>query len=576
MPPKNTPETESDTPDGAATPANGNAATDLATAAQSLTQAAQLLAATANQLMQVLQGMASQGQLQPGGGVAAAAAQINTWEDDPYSEAVPTVNPPLAATTGVNVPVNNNPRLRTAIVEPRPAPGRYNPGTANFRYWLAEESLVRGINFWAPLLPAGTTWSTSNPMQVTLVAGQTLNASYSRQAGLRFYQRTVRNVNIFSGESPDVVLHELGHAILDALRPRLFNAASLEVDAFHEAFGDMTSILGALQVPTLRQRVLAETRGQLNVNSRLSRVAEQLGWGIRQLSPTAVDRDSLRNAANRFFYQRPALLPPSAPASSLSSEAHSFARVFTGAFLDALAGMLQVTGAATDANLLAVGRDLGQLLVDGIRTAPITAAYYSQVAASMIQADRVRHAGRYRTALTRAFIRRGILSIRSVAALDDAPTPAMVPVQPVGAPGIAAVIGDGGAGARTLLAYDDGDDQDYAHGYGETQELPVRPVAMDLGLNLSVHAPDEPERFSVAPSVSVGAEETESSEDDARHFVEDLLQLGRIELGSARDIAPQLGDLPTEESAEKTHVLEDTLDGPVLKRHHFNCGYCCR
>jgi hypothetical protein len=44
-----------------------------------------------------------------------------------------------------------------------------------------------------------------------------------------------------------VVCHELGHAILDALKPQLFNVASTEAGAFHEAFGDISAILCALQ-----------------------------------------------------------------------------------------------------------------------------------------------------------------------------------------------------------------------------------------------------------------------------------------------------------------------------------------
>src|SRR5262249_13348738 len=162
------------------------------------------------------------------------------------------------------------------------------------------------------------------------------------------------------------------HAILDALKPQLFDAASTEVAAFHESFGDMSGILCALQLPPERQKVLTETQGHLNVNSRLSRLAEQLGWGIRQLALTAVESDCLRNAANRFFYRKPSQLPSQAPASQLSAEVHSFSRVFTGAFLDALAGMLQVLGAATEANLLAVSRVMGQLLVDGVHTARVS------------------------------------------------------------------------------------------------------------------------------------------------------------------------------------------------------------
>src|SRR5689334_22210536 len=171
---------------------------DLAPVAEALTQATQALVSTANQLMQFAQGFASPAPGVTGGGQEGGAqAQINTWEDDPFSEAVPTPDPRNPPPITVNVPLNNNPRLQTAIVEPRPAPGRFNPGTPNFRYWATAEALTRGINFWGSLLPSGTTWSTSNPMRVTLVAGVDLNAFYARDRGLNFFHRVVRNLDIF-------------------------------------------------------------------------------------------------------------------------------------------------------------------------------------------------------------------------------------------------------------------------------------------------------------------------------------------------------------------------------------------
>jgi len=417
-------------------------------------------------------------------------------------------------------------------------------------------------------------------LQVSLVAGQDLNAFYSR-TGMRFFQQTVRNVQVFSGESPDVVCHELGHAILDALRPQLFNAASIEAAAFHEAFGDMSSILSALQLPTLRQRVLAETQGRLNVNSRLSRLAEQLGWAIRQLSPSAVDRDSLRNAANRFFYQRPALLPPSAPASQLSSEPHSFARVFTGAFLDALARMLTITGAANDTNLLAVSRDLGLLLVDGIRTAPITSAYYSQVAAGMLQADQVRHHGRYRTALSSAFVQHGILSPAAMTAMAVAPVPQLkaVPAPAEALAGTVGMAGVSGFGVSTgstqiLLSYDDGEDDAYRRGAEDAPELPMHSVVTEFGLTLIVHAPAETERFAVASAApDQGSVETLAPEDAARFFVEDLLRLGQVDLRTVQNIVPELSAAVDVRRREKSHELVDTSEGPILKRRYFDCSF---
>jgi hypothetical protein len=559
-------------------------AADLSAAVHALTQATQALTTTATQMMQIMQTLPSAPSLRPLPPGGAVTTQISTWEDDPFSEAVPTPNPPLAAPLAVSVPVNTNALLQTHIVEPQPAPSRLPPGSANFRYWVAAEALARGITFWAPLLPAGTRWSVPNPMQVTLMGpGEDFNAFYSRfEGGLVFFRGTVRNRTVFSGESPDVVCHELGHALLDALKPQLFDAASTEVAAFHEAFGDMSSILCALQLPSMRQKVLSETQGRLNVTSRLSRLAEQLGWAIRQLSPTAVDPDCLRNAANRFFYRPPAQLPPRAPASQLSAEVHSFSRVFTGAFLDALAGMLRILGPANEANLLAVSQALGQLLVDGVHTAPITSTYYSQVAAAMIQADQARHQGRYRTALSSAFIQRGILAPAAAAALTGAP----VPHREVVAAGVLAAAGLGGMGGaggpaggrQTRLTYNGQEDDAYRRGPEDAPTLPLQTIATDLGITLHVHAPSEPERFTVAPAaIGGGAAEPPGPEEAARAFVEDLMQLDRIDFQAILGQVPVVFSTPPEARRRKTHVVQETPEGPVLKRLHFDCGVhrCC-
>ncbi|MFN2565438.1 MAG: hypothetical protein ABR499_10565 [Gemmatimonadaceae bacterium] len=557
----------------------------LSGAAQALTQATQQLTATVAQLSVLTQTRATETGARDT--TAATAVQINVWEDDPFSEASPSPAPTRPQPITVGLPSVASPLLQVAIAGQRPAPSRYSPGTANFRYWTAAEALARGVGFWAARLPVGTRWSTRNAvLQVTLVVpGDWLNATYSRVAGLRFYQANVRNVVIFSGESPDVVLHELGHAVLDAVRPELFHAASIEAAAFHEAFGDMSSILVALQLPTVRQKVLQETNGRLNVSSRLSRVAEQLGWGIRQRAPEAVDADCLRNAANRFFYQPPESLPPRTPAARLSSEAHSFARVFTGAFLDALARMLTTVGAANDANLLTVARDMGQLLVDGVRTARITPAYYSQVAAAMIQADRARNNGRYRMALADAFLRRGILAPAALASLASAPVPrteAAASVAGAGGMGMVGPFGGAGfggsgfadeaSGADSILAYDDGDDA-YQRGFGDTPELPEHEISLefDMGDRLVVHAAAQPERFAVASaSVDVGFAQKPDADHAARSFVEDLLQLGRIDFGRKASVVPELSS----PAGEKTHTLEETAEGLVLKRVYFDC--CAR
>ena len=313
--------------------------------------------------------------------------RTTTWEDDPGDPNVA----PAPAPIQVPAPTLGAQPLPTRIGGKAPAVKICQPGTPEFRYYACATSLRRGSDFWGGISPA-LSWEIGKILPVVLDDGVDLNAFYTRGGfgdapGLHFFHATVGTRTFFSGESPDVVCHEMGHAILDALRPELFDAQTIEAAAFHESFGDMSAILTALQVESFRQRVLTDTQGVLNRNSRLSRLAEQLGAAIRAEHPDSVDRDSLRNAVNSFFYRDPQTLPPSAPANALSSEPHSFSRVFTAGFLDLLAGMFKTKGdGATGEQLVAVTKEAAQLLVAGVKDAPVVPDYFSQVAAHMLDA----------------------------------------------------------------------------------------------------------------------------------------------------------------------------------------------
>jgi hypothetical protein len=495
---------------------------------------------------------------------------IRTFEDDPFQKAIAGADPVAAEAVTQEVPTSEHELLRTEILGDQPDPLEYDPSTREFRFWNAAAALARGIDFWASVLPEGTRWSTdSGPMRVNLDAGVDLNAFYARSDGLKFFHDEVEGNAVFSGESPDVVCHELGHAILDALKPELFDATSLEVASFHEAFGDMSGMLSALQLESMRKFVLDQTAGDLRLNSRLSQMARELGWAIRQFAPTAVDRDSLRNAANSFFYQDPADLPPEAPASELSSEPHSFSRIFSGAFLDVLAGMFETSPSGNPDDegdrLAAVTTDAGRLLVEGVRVAPVGSGYYRQVAAGMIQADQSLFNGQYRSALSSAFVRRGILAPESAVALArDLKTHA----------GQAFGVTTSAARARHL--HFEGDNEGYKKTGQDAPALPLRPLATRFGVTFYVHMPAEPHRFGVsAAAITGGAAEGTNSEDDARSFVEDLIQLDRIADDTAGGVLPVELLAPGEDyPSDKTHHLVKSDGRVVLKRRHFDCG--CR
>ena len=250
---------------------------------------------------------------------------------------------------------------------------------------------------------------------VSLDKGVDLNAYYDRTE-LAFFHQKLGQVTYYSGESPDVVCHEMGHACLDAHRPQLWDAPFIEAGAFHESFGDMSAILSALQLPSVRAAALAGVKGYKS--SQLSRCAEQLGAAIRQVAKTAVDPDCLRNAYNAFKYVDPQTLPDRAPATKLCAEVHSFSRIFTGAFYEILSGMLNIRSKSpTQADLATVATDFAQLLMDATAAAPVQPDYFAQVASHIIDADTARFAGKYRSALTTTFVKRLIVPKAAVQAL---------------------------------------------------------------------------------------------------------------------------------------------------------------
>jgi hypothetical protein len=351
-----------------------------------------------------------------------AANSVRAWEDDPMSEGA----------TPIERPVPKFPKARMKLVfdVAQPAAGLYDPGTPEFRWWTAAEALSRAVAFWQPLLAKATTWQRGTVLNVRLDAGDKLNAFYNRDS-LTFFHATVKGRTIYSGESPDVATHECGHAILDAIRPELWGAMSHEIAALHESFGDMSALLTALQLPSVRDMVLAETGGILNRTSRLSRVAEQFGWAVRQRTPCAADPDCLRNAVNCFFYQPPEQLPILGPAAILSSEPHSYSRVFTAAFFLTLTGMVITLGPPSSDVLLEASQDAGRLLAAAVRAAPMAPNYMSQVAAAFVAADKQLFDGKYLDAIANGFVGKGLLTESAVEAASTPPVARIMAASPV-------------------------------------------------------------------------------------------------------------------------------------------------
>jgi hypothetical protein len=348
-------------------------------------------------------------------GCAMPNDNVDIYEDDPASGTLAKADVPDIK----EVPF----AFKFDSAEPEKDP---IPTSEGFRYWNAAAALRRGVKFWAPVISIKKWHRGDTPLAVFLDKGEELNSNYDRQS-LNFYHGTLRtrgqpDVAVFASASPDLLCHELGHAMLDSIKPQLFNTNSHEIAAFHESFGDMSAILCSLQIPTLRDSILAETGGHLFTNSRLSRIAEQFGAALRAEEPGSADPDCLRNAFNAFNYADPTTLQNNAPATGLSSDPHSFSRIFTGALFEAMAGVLAAVAgnAPTPENLLKVTEDMRYIIVTGVKATGVVPNYFAQVATSMVQASAsVPDASGlvpdrdYSTILRPIFVRRGIISLQT-------------------------------------------------------------------------------------------------------------------------------------------------------------------
>jgi len=317
---------------------------------------------------------------------------------------------------------------------------RYARNTPDFLFWQTREASLAAVQVFEQLQGHRVTrWARSaNPRKLHLIPNQgiDLNAYYDGQA-LSFFEYTTAGVTTYSGASTDVVAHEAGHALLDTIRPDLWDSTFTETNAFHEAFGDCLAILTALADATTRRALLASIRKHNVVET----TAEDLSAGVKRALGSQHPASAPRRARNTFRWALPSTLPASGPPAVLSSEVHSFARVFTGCFWDTVLGVFAQQSSATAAALWSATRIAGRLLIAAAAQAPESARFFQSVGQAMVLIDAQFNGSAHRTALHEAFARHNVL-LGSNAML--APSAALAGKAPrIGAPGKAAAMPPG-------------------------------------------------------------------------------------------------------------------------------------
>ena len=109
-----------------------------------------------------------------------------------------------------------------------PLPGEYPLRSAGFRYWAMADALDRAAGVWRAVLGAGSGWAGDGWLRVQL-GGPGARGIYDRWA-----------IRLGAAATPQTACRALGVAVLDALRPDLWDIATPEADALHLIFAEAT------------------------------------------------------------------------------------------------------------------------------------------------------------------------------------------------------------------------------------------------------------------------------------------------------------------------------------------------
>src|SRR6185503_9639208 len=99
---------------------------------------------------------------------------------------------------------------------------------------------------------------------------------------------------VFTCLSPDIVAHEMTHAILDSIHHRYLEDTNVDVPAFHEGFADIVALLQRFTFTELVEHQLANAKGRLDSFTVLGELATQFGEALK------TGRGSLRGAIGHF------------------------------------------------------------------------------------------------------------------------------------------------------------------------------------------------------------------------------------------------------------------------------------
>lgn len=141
---------------------------------------------------------------------------------------------------------------------------------------------------------------------------------------------------VFTCLSPDIVAHEMTHALLDGIHYRFVVNTNPDVPAFHEGFSDIIALLSRFTFKSLVEHQLSKSKGGFNEYNLMGELATQFGHAIEI-------RGALRSAigtwnASKKIWEK---FIPNPDDYNTKFECHDRGAILVGAIFDAFNRLYQ-------------------------------------------------------------------------------------------------------------------------------------------------------------------------------------------------------------------------------------------
>ena len=347
---------------------------------------------------------------------------------------------------------------RIAIVDfdpatglPSPPPATFTPFKSNPRSgkYVADDDETSAANI--AINAFGTVFQTVRMFEGPDALGRQVDWAFGSEQLLvvpragewanAFYERATRSLQFFSfvGESGarvhtalsrDIVAHECGHALLDAVAPSLYDSSTPQSVAIHEAVADLIAVIMALDSRRLREAVLARSHNVLAGANAFTAIAEE--FGMARPSTDGMARHALRELQNDETLEtlsgaRPHVLSTLLSAIFYDTLSVIFAKLFQDAKLPDTDGVTATPSAAANKALGTAQIVFRRFLLRGIDYLPPGELSFADVGRATLAADRAARptASKVRQNFAEQFVQRRVVA---TAKQLDSPQPKVLAV----------------------------------------------------------------------------------------------------------------------------------------------------